>query len=114
ASSRDQDNIGDLQPGWVPAGVGDFDGDRRVDILWRHPDGTNVYWPAARKSEAVHVPTAPPVWTAAAVADFDGDGIADILWRHGRLGTNTLWLSANPRTQLPATDVRDLDWSVVP
>jgi len=66
--------------GWQVAGIGDFNGDRKSDILWRHVNGANVIWPGG---------TAPGYWLGAldgnwqvqGVGDFDGNGESDILWR---------------------------------
>ena len=76
--------------GWV-AGVGDFNGDRRDEVLFRRSDGTWHYYPFyggiggetglfAGHGEVL-LPE-DPAWAVAGVADFNGDGKADVLLRH--------------------------------
>ena len=66
------------------AGVGNFDGSRTDDILWKL--GANGYeiWlmngTTVVASAAVGAPG--PGYTPALIADFDGDGKSDILWTH--------------------------------
>jgi hypothetical protein len=77
-------------------GTGDFNGDGRVDILWRadsgrmttwlgQADGSLSYTPA---SDTSSVPTSVQI---VGTGDFNGDGIDDILWRAAD-GTMTNWL----------------------
>jgi hypothetical protein len=79
---------------WQVKGVGDFDGDGRSDILWRHTDGQVAIW---RMAGGVRTGESYPggkdtglVWTIQAVGDFDGDGRSDILWRD-RNGYLAIW-----------------------
>jgi hypothetical protein len=74
-------------------GVGDFNGDGRSDILWRHSSGTIVEWLLNGTTLIEHgSPGAATMdWTIVGVGDFNGDGYADILWRHSS-GTVVEWL----------------------
>ena len=72
-------------PAWRTAGVGDFDGDGRADILMRLANGRWRYYPMDGRqvlpgNGGAALP-ADPAWRAAGVGDFDGDGKADVLLR---------------------------------
>jgi len=64
---------------WEVLGIGDFDGDRRSDVLWRHPTAGYAIWPAANASARRALPTLQFV----AIGDLDGDGRDDLVWRSG-------------------------------
>src|SRR6266480_2584257 len=82
-------------PSWQVAGIGDFDGDGKDDILWRNSatgenyiyfmNGTTV------RAEGFVRQVADPNWKIAAVGDYDGDGKSDLLWRNSATGENYLY-----------------------
>ena len=78
------------------AGVGDFDGDGRSDILWRNTStGDNyIYFMNGLQivNEGYTRSVADPSWSVAGVGDFNGDGKADIFWRNGSTGQNYIYL----------------------
>jgi hypothetical protein len=87
-----------VNPGsqWHVAGTGDFNGDGRVDILWRHENGTTTNWLAQGNggfinNGAIFTANSGTQWHVAGTGDFDGDGRSDILWRHDS-GLTTDWL----------------------
>ncbi|HEX4812386.1 MAG TPA: S8 family serine peptidase, partial [Nonomuraea sp.] len=80
---------------WQIKGVGDFNGDGRTDILWRHVGGALYIWPMNGTDIVgpTYLDPIPLAWQPQAVADFNGDGRADILWREANFAGQTyLWL----------------------
>jgi ELWxxDGT repeat protein len=84
-------------PSWEIAGTADFNGDARMDLLWRHTTtGRLEAWflDGTRRLRAAPLnPSAMPdtAWRIAATGDFNGDGKADIVWRHADSGQIALW-----------------------
>jgi hypothetical protein len=75
--------------------VGDFTGDRKSDILWRHATRGEVWlWPmdgAASTAETRVRTVADTDWEIRGMGDQTGDGKADILWRNKTTGQIYLW-----------------------
>ena len=75
---------------WQIAGVGDFTGDGKADILWRQTNsGQTSIWQmngASATATTLLSAKAPADWEVGAVGDFTGDGKADIAWRTGSGG----------------------------
>jgi hypothetical protein len=64
---------------WTVAGVGDFNGDGRGDVLWRNDQGQISNWLGQQNGGFVSndqnaFSDAGTDWTVAGIADFNGDG----------------------------------------
>ena len=79
--------------GWTPKFLGDFNGDKRKDILWRNADGSWGLWlmNGATPVNGVTLVGARSGYEVAFVRDLDGDGQADLLWRRAD-GSYEAWL----------------------
>ena len=107
---------------WHVAGVGDFNGDGRDDILWRNDDGRVTDWLGTATggyspNAASFLKALTLDWQIAAIGDFNGDGRDDILLRNsdGRtvdwLGTANGSLNDNAANSLNNVDTQ---WHVQP
>jgi hypothetical protein len=80
---------------WQVAGIGDFDGDGKADVLWRNAGtGENYVYLMNGKDiagEGYLRTVADQNWKVAGVGDLDGDGKADVLWRNASSGENYLY-----------------------
>ena len=103
---------------WSVAGIGDFDGDGKDDVLLRHQDGRWHFYPMNGRRTATGRGTANLTrnleWSVAGVGDFDGDGRDDVLMRKA---TGTwYYYPMNGRRHLSGHGVAnlpsDLEWSV--
>jgi hypothetical protein len=105
---------------WKVSGVGDFDGDGKSDLLWRHDNGTIAVWLMNGTSlatiSAFDPPAIDPAWKIASITDTNGDGAADIVWRRGD-GYLALWyLNGTTLKQtllMEPAAVADLNWKIV-
>jgi len=81
---------------WTVVGTGDFNGDGRSDLLWRHSSGTLSNWLGTASggwiiNDASSLTQVPTDWHVVGVGDFNGDGRDDILWRNAS-GQLSNWL----------------------
>jgi hypothetical protein len=111
---------------WNIAGIGDFSGDGKADILWRNTDGSLIDWTmngsqvTASQQVTLGGSAASPdaSWSIAGIGDFDGDGKADLLWRNAD-GSLVEWamdgsqITSSQTVTLQGTAVMpDAGWSV--
>ena len=106
---------------WKVAGTGDFNGDGKSDILWRHDGGALTNWLGTSNggfvaNDANVLASVPTDWKVVGTGDFNGDGLSDVLWRHDG-GALTNWLGT-PTGGFVANDANvlatvPLEWKVV-
>jgi subtilisin family serine protease len=80
---------------WQIVGTGDFNGDEKVDILWRnYANGKNSVWymnGVAVIGGANLCSVTDTSWQIVGTGDFNGDEKVDILWRNYADGKNSVW-----------------------
>jgi hypothetical protein len=89
-------SVQDVQ--WQIAGMGDFNGDGKNDLLWRHTGrGDLGVWFMDGTTRIGFSPLQPGVvvnqeWQIAAVIDANRDNTPDIVWQHASEGWTVVWL----------------------
>ena len=121
AVSFNYSDLGMVSTAWQIAGVGDFNGDGKTDILWRNSNGDVGLWNSVPGAGSVSftdqdLGIVPTSWQIQGVGDFNGDGRADILWRNTTTGDVQLWHSVPGEGSVIFTGqdlgVVPLDWHV--
>jgi FG-GAP-like repeat len=78
---------------WTVAGIGDFNGDGKADILWRDTSGNIAIWfmNGVTITSGAAVGNLATTWSVVGTGDFNGDGKTDIVWRDAA-GDIAMWL----------------------
>jgi len=106
--------------GWTLETVGDYNGDGKVDLLWRNNSTGEVdVWNSTSASTVGFTTSTlaevPTVWALQqSAADFNGDGLADLVWRNTSTGELDLWSSKGNASETYTTQslgVIPLVWS---
>jgi FG-GAP-like repeat len=72
-------------PSFEIAGVSDFNGDGKGDVVWHSQQGETVIWfmNGATFLRATALPRVPDAqWNIVGVSDMNGDGQSDLVWQH--------------------------------
>jgi hypothetical protein len=81
---------------WQLAGIGDLDGDGKVDLVWRNTQTGDVAAWLMNGTMAVREPVVavgvPLAWQIVGVGDVDGDGKTDLIWRQTQTGDVAVWI----------------------
>lgn len=109
-------------PQWQVRGLGDFNRDGSLDVLWHHQGTREVFAWLLDRAVAVggsylSPPTAPNLaWEIQGAADFDGDGGPDILWNDPVTREIHVWLMDGLRVRqsrkLSLTSYADTSWQI--
>ena len=102
---------------WSVVGSGDFDGDGRADVLWRHSSGVFAEWQGTASGALRNIGSVLPgaVGSVVGTGDFNGDGRQDILTRasNGLLTVRLGDTSGQFTSAVPSMQIFDLNWKVV-
>jgi hypothetical protein len=76
-------------PGWVLAGMGDFDGNGTTDMLWRNTADATQYWIYLMNGPTIiggGLVAVAPGYRPTYIADFNADLKSDIVWENNAGG----------------------------
>jgi len=93
-SVTSQTLVSSVTPDWQVLFVGDFNGDKKADILWRNNDNLIGMWlmNGTTISSQCLIGSTTPDWAIDGVGDLNGDGKTDIVWRNRTSGVVFIYL----------------------
>ena len=99
-------------------GLGDFNNDNSVDILWRNADFGHLYlWlmnGTTHSSNVDIISFLDLCWQVVGVNNYNADGKCDILWRNTTTGENLVWLmdGATVSSSVALPKISDSQWEI--
>jgi hypothetical protein len=90
--------IGPHPAGWLPTGVGDFNGDGTSDLAWHNAGANSIdIWKLANGKWAgsADVGSHPAGYQPVGVGDFNHDGTSDMLWYNPTTHDTDIWILNN-------------------
>jgi len=103
-------SLGNIDPSWHIAAVGDFLGNGQSDLVWERTNGQHLIWIMAGgvSQYSIGLPTLSGGWHVVGAGDFNGDGQADLVWENSVTGERVIWLmnhgSSTSAIFLPTVD----------
>lgn len=106
---------------WKVAGVADFNGDGKADILFRNTSTGqlnvwNMQGTTLGSITTLSMGVADQSWSIVGIADFNGDGQKDLLWQSNTTGLLALWYlqgaNVSSTTLTNPSTVSDTSWKV--
>jgi hypothetical protein len=91
-------DVGPHPAGWLPAGIGDFNGDATSDLAWYNASTNDIdIWKLSNGQWAGSVDTGahPAGYAPVGFGDFNHDGTSDVLWYNSTTTDVDLWKIAN-------------------
>ncbi|WP_437968915.1 VCBS repeat-containing protein [Sorangium sp. So ce260] len=97
---------GPIGDGWLTIGLGDFNADGLVDVLWSNAErGLMAVWLMSGDRLLAPGPVIPgPIgdgWSARAAGDVNLDRMADVIWQRDGTGEMAVWLMDGSRLLAP-------------
>ncbi|WP_236644469.1 FG-GAP repeat domain-containing protein [Sorangium cellulosum] len=97
---------GPIGDGWVAVGVGDFNADGMLEVLWSNRErGLMTVWMLEGTQLLAAGPVIPgPIgdgWEARAAGDVNLDRMADVIWQRAGTGEMAVWLMDGSRVLAP-------------
>jgi FG-GAP-like repeat len=105
-----------VAPGWVLAGIGDFNGDGHADLLWRNTNDATQFWIYLMNGNAIiggGSVTVTAGYLPTQIGDFDGDGNADILWENATGGRWFYFMNGATVSSSQPVPAAAPGWSIV-
>ncbi len=94
---RDSYRIFNITRGYYIGAVGDFNGDRKADLVWTSANNDLYMWTSTGTSfQSAYIGTYPTGWQLIGAGDIDGDGDADLLWWNESTCQFGYWIMHGP------------------
>ncbi len=108
---------------WKIVGSGDFNGDRKSDLVWQHQTTGHISIWLMNGTTLIDGVYASPNqvadtnWKIRAIGDVNGDGKPDFIWQHAASGKLAAWLMNGVTLMsgmaLAPDTVADTNWKIV-